>query len=165
MLVSDIQYNYTQHRGLVSGIQHNDTVIMLNVVVLSVAFYLLKCWMSLCWTSLCWASWRLLRGRSVVWINLRVFTFLFSFIARDQLVSFSSFQIKMSMRKESPPERKFIHIKLEDFAEGIVDWVWVNQRLYFPLSAMAFPLHFPLSAPMLMLIFCSNVTFSAAMLR
>jgi hypothetical protein len=41
----------------------------------------------------------------------------------------------------------------------------VNQRTHFLLTPMYFLLHFQLSAPMLTLIFCSNVTFSAPMLR
>jgi hypothetical protein len=32
----DIQHNDTRHKWLLSGTQHNDTVIILNVVVLSV---------------------------------------------------------------------------------------------------------------------------------
>ena len=31
---------------------------------------------------------------------------------------FVLFQLKMSMRKEHPPERRFVSIKLEDFDEG-----------------------------------------------
>jgi hypothetical protein len=59
----DIQHNDTQHKVLISVIQHNDTqrndtAIMLNVIVLSVAIYLLLCWVSLRWMSLCWVSWR-----------------------------------------------------------------------------------------------------------
>jgi hypothetical protein len=51
-LFSDIQYatqhNDTQHEGLMRDIQHNatqhnDTAIMLNVIVLSVKIYLLLC--------------------------------------------------------------------------------------------------------------------------
>ncbi len=43
---NDIQHdatqpNNTQHKGIICDIQHNDTAVMLNVIMLSVAFYLL----------------------------------------------------------------------------------------------------------------------------
>ncbi len=36
---NDIQHNGTQHRGLVRDIQHNNTVITLNVIMVNVTFY------------------------------------------------------------------------------------------------------------------------------
>jgi hypothetical protein len=70
---NDIQYNYTQHKGIICfihrvDIQQNDTrcsttAIVLNVILLSVLFYLFLCWMSSCWVSLCWVSWRLIITR------------------------------------------------------------------------------------------------------
>ena len=37
---------------------------------------------------------------------------------------FVLFQLKMSMRKEHPPERRFVSIKLEDFDEGETFQTW-----------------------------------------
>jgi hypothetical protein len=50
-----------------SDIQHNNTAIMLKVVMMNVTFYLLLCWMSLCWVLLCWASWRSIYGALWYW--------------------------------------------------------------------------------------------------